>query len=62
MTQESLAAAAGLSVQMVRTLESEQRPGNPRLTTLPALLDALDTTLSTLLPEVVKEQHAEREG
>ena len=49
MTQEALAASAGLSVQMVRALERAAAPGNPRLTTLFALADALGVDVAVLL-------------
>lgn len=49
LTQDVLAEKAGLSVTMVQNLERPSDGGNPRLTTLFALADALKVDVSQLL-------------
>lgn len=49
LTQEALAGAASVSVQMIRRLEAAA--ANPTLGTLHAITTALGTTLANLLKE-----------
>jgi transcriptional regulator with XRE-family HTH domain len=49
LTQAALAERAGLSVTMVQNLERHSDGGNPRLTTLWALADALGISTADLV-------------
>lgn len=48
LTQDVLAERSGLSVRMIQRLERPSDGGNPRLTTLLALADALSCRISDL--------------
>lgn len=52
LTQAELADRAGLSVTMVQNLERPSYAGNPRLSTLLALSDALGVQPVSLLAEL----------
>jgi transcriptional regulator with XRE-family HTH domain len=52
LTQDQLAEAAGLSVTMIQNLERPSDAGNPRLTTLWALADALRVNTADVLAPV----------
>lgn len=49
LTQDQLAEKARLSVTMIQNLERPSDGGNPRLTTLWALAEALDVSVEQLL-------------
>lgn len=51
MTQDVLAERAGLSVTMIQNLERPSDGGNPRLTTLWSLAEALGVSVGTLVRE-----------
>ncbi len=51
LTQSQMAERAGLSVTMVQNLERPSDAGNPRLTTLWALSEALGVPVTDLLSE-----------
>ena len=51
MTQDQLAERSRLSVTMVQNLERPSDAGNPRLTTLWALAEALDVPVEKLVKE-----------
>lgn len=49
LTQDKLAERSGLSVTMIQNLERPSDGGNPRLTTLWSLADALGVRVAALL-------------
>jgi len=49
LTQDTLAERAHLSVTMIQNLERPSNGGNPRLTTLWSLAEALDVPVEELL-------------